>query len=229
MQMVFTRCNPMKSAEGETVLDVAVYPQRQTLFFSIKASQQQTASVHSSALDGTSPMVLDTLPSSPVGLAIDTTSNKLYYADTLGTQSSLIEMNLDGTGRRVVYEGPDYRFTDATIDNGKLYWTQAIHLYGAELPDFTNPQPIVRALGLSGQAGNVFDVAMVNATVPPGRSGCEEHDCEALCFGLSPTQHRLQISTLRGDPCDLSDPCSDLTYRYLRYLGGVNANFKSSE
>ncbi|XP_063678733.1 uncharacterized protein LOC134814511 [Bolinopsis microptera] len=169
-----------------TVTDIVVYPQKRFLFWTVK--RENNGFVMRGALDASDTVKIDQLPLKPTGVAIDHRDERVYYVDLLNRDHILISMNMDGSDRQKLYQDAQHMFVDLAIDEGTLYWTQSLHdnLNSAKLPGFTEQKNMISYLS-KGRHGiistNVYDLVVVNATVPAGTSGCEVHDCEGICFG----------------------------------------------
>ncbi|KAL5252043.1 hypothetical protein ACHWQZ_G015002 [Mnemiopsis leidyi] len=169
------------------VTDIVVYPQQHYLFWTVQ-QEDGRGFVMRGGLDGSNTLKIDEDPLKPTGIAIDHSENKVYYVDLSNRDHILISMNMDGSGKRKLFQGPEYMFVDLAIDEGTVYWTQTLHnnLNSAKLPNFSEPKNMISYLS-KGRHGiistNVYDLVVVNATVPAGQSGCEVHDCEGLCIG----------------------------------------------
>ncbi|CAL1525893.1 unnamed protein product [Lymnaea stagnalis] len=129
---------------------LAVHPATQTVFFSNVGNPPKLESSH---YDGSNRTVLvRTNISYPQTIAIDYTTNTLYYADTqLGT---IVSMDLHGNGRKVIYQDSSTHIYCIDVFGDFIYftdWTKKtpmrVHLNGTSLqpvgaPSFNLPTQI---------------------------------------------------------------------------------------
>ena len=105
--------------KDQTISDIAVYPQKQVIFWTVRS--ESYGSVMRAALDGSASISIDSLPTKPTGIAVDFRDDRVYYADLLDAQHTLISIDMDGTNRRKLYQGLTSYFQNICVFNKLLY------------------------------------------------------------------------------------------------------------
>ena len=97
---------------------------------------ESSGTIHSANLDGSGAKKLKSIMAVPMGIAVDTAANKVYWTNSRGRIQSL---NADGSGRvENVWQdlsGP----MDIAVARGNLYWTQYDATTGAGSIGIANP------------------------------------------------------------------------------------------